>query len=243
MPLPQQTAPQYDLTIPSNGKKIKFRPFFVKEEKILIMAVESQDLTQISNAIKQVLEACIVTKGIKVEKLPVFDIEYLFLNIRAKSVGESIDLIVTCGDDGETQVPVTVFVDEIEVKSPDGHTDTIDLENGYYIKLKYPSLTQFIEENFNISNVKKTSEEINRTFKLISSCIDTVYNDEEAWSASDCTESELIDYIEKLTPVQYKKVEQFFSTMPKLSHTLKVKNPKTGVENDVKLEGLADFFA
>ncbi|MFZ9353425.1 MAG: baseplate protein [Candidatus Nanopelagicales bacterium] len=242
MPLPQQTAPHYDLTIPSNGKKIKFRPFFVREEKILIMAVESQDIKQISNAIKQVLSECIITKGIKVENLPVFDIEYLFLNIRAKSVGESIDLIITCGDDGETTVPVTIFVDEIKVDTPENHSQIIDLDNGYFIKMKYPSLIQFIEENFELSKVKKSSVEIGRAFKLVASCMDSVYNDEEAWSASDCTEAELIEYIEKLTPAQYKKVEEFFSTMPKLSHTLVVNNPKTGVDNNVTLEGLSDFF-
>lgn len=240
MPLPQQTAPQYELVLPSNNKKIKFRPFFVKEEKILIMAVESGDIKQISNAIKQVLEACIVTRGIKVDNLPVFDIEYLFLNIRGKSVGESIDLIVTCGDDKETQVPLTVYIDEIEVQSPKGHTDTIDLENGYFIKMKYPSLIQFIEENFSLS--KKTSDELDRAFKLITTCIDSIYDEENAWSASDCTQKELIDYVEKLTPGQYKKVEQFFATMPKLVYSTKVVNPVTGVENDIVLEGLANFF-
>jgi len=241
MPLPQPTAPQYELTLPSNGKKIKYRPFVVREEKILILAVESKDIKQISNAIKQVLEACIVTKGIKVESLPIFDIEYLFLNIRAKSIGESIELLITCGDDNVTQVPLTVYVDEIEIKKPDDHNDTIDLEDGYYIKMKYPSLIQFIEENFEFT--KKSSNEIDRAFKLMSSCIDTVYNEESAWTASECTEKELIDYIGKLTPKQYKKVEQFFKTMPKLSYSTKVINPQTEVENNVVLEGLADFFS
>lgn len=243
MPLPQQTAPQYDLVLPSNGKKLKFRPFFVKEEKILIMASESQDISQISSAIKQVLESCIVSKGIKVEALPVFDIEYLFLNIRAKSIGESIDLEITCGDDGKTKVPITVYVDEIQVQKPDDHTDIIDLDTGYFIKMKYPSLTQFIEENFDTSTkTKKSKDDIDRTFKLISTCIDSVYNEEEAWSASDCSQKELLEYIEKLTPIQYKKIEKFFATMPKLSHTLIVTNPVTGKDNEVTLEGLSDFF-
>lgn len=240
MPLPQPTAPQYELTLPSNGKKIKYRPFFVREEKILIMSVESKDIKQISSAIKQVLEACILTRGIKVDALPVFDIEYLFLNIRGKSIGESIELVITCGDDKETQVPLTVYIDEIQIKKPDTHTDTIDLEDGYFIKMKYPSLIQFIEENFEFD--KKKSSDIDRSFKLIASCIDSVYNEEDAWAASDCTEKELIEYIEKLTPIQYKKVEQFFSTMPKLSYSTTVTNPVTGVDNDVVLEGLADFF-
>jgi hypothetical protein len=240
MPLPQQTAPHYDLILPSNGKKLKFRPFFVKEEKLLIMAAESKDVSQISTTMKQVLEACIVTKGINVELLPVFDIEYLFLNIRAKSIGESIDMEVTCGDDGKTKVPVTIYVDEVTIIKPDDHSDVIDLENGYFIKMKYPTLTQFIEENFDIS--KNAKSDIDRTFKLISTCVDSVYNDEEAWAFSDYTENEMIDYLEKLTPVQYKKIEHFFLTMPKLSHTFVVTNPVTGVDNDVTLEGLADFF-
>jgi len=240
MPLPQPTAPQYELTLPSNGKTITYRPFLVKEEKILIMAVESKDIKQISNSIKQVLNACIVTKGVKIDSLPIFDIEYLFLNIRGKSIGESIDLVITCGDDQATQVPITMFVDEIKVEVPSDHTDTVDLENGYFIKMKYPSLIQFIEENFEFS--KKSSSDIDRAFKLISSCIDSVYNLETAWAASDCTEKELIDYIEKLTPQQYKKVDNFFKTMPKLSYKTKVTNPVTGVENDVVLEGLSDFF-
>ena len=240
MPLPDQVAPNYELTLPSNGKKIKFRPFFVKEEKILIMSVESKDVKQISIAIKQVLESCILTKGIKIDSLPVFDIEYLFLNIRGKSIGEAIDLVITCGDDKVTQVPLTVYIDEIQIKKPDTHTDTIDLENGYFVKMKYPSLIQFIEENFEFT--KKTSSEIDRSFKLIASCIDTVYNEESAWSASDCTEKEIIDYIGKLTPKQYKKVEKFFGTMPKLSYSTTVTNPVTGVDNEVVLEGLADFF-
>jgi hypothetical protein len=240
MTLPEQVAPQYELTLPSNNKKIKYRPFFVKEEKILIMAVESKEMTQISRAIKQVLDSCILTKNIKIDELPVFDIEYLFLNIRAKSIGESIDLLITCGDDGKTQVPVTVYIDQIEVVKPKQHTDTIDLENGYYIKMKYPSLTQFIEENFEVS--KKSSAEIDRAFKLISTCIDSIYNDDEAWVSSDYTQEDMIKYIEKLTPKQYKKVEEFFSSMPKLSHKLVVKNPVTGVDNDVVLEGLSNFF-
>jgi secreted Zn-dependent insulinase-like peptidase len=240
MPLPEYTVPQYDLTLPSNKKKIKYRPFLVKEEKVLIIALETRNPKQITDAIKQVLSNCILTKGIKIEELPSFDIEYLFLNIRAKSIGESIELVITCGDDGETEVPVTLFVDEIQVQYPEGHTNKVDMENGYHWQMKYPSLNQFIENNFDVS--EKSSENVERSVKLIASCMESVYNDEDCWMASDCTEKELIEYVEKLTPKQYKKIEQFFKTMPKLSHTLQVINPNTGKENSIVLEGLTDFF-
>jgi hypothetical protein len=240
MPLPQPVVPYYELKLPSNGKKLKFRPFLVQEEKILIMALETRDISQISNAIKQVLESCIIAKGIEIELLPAFDIEYLFLQIRAKSIGESIDLVITCGDDGESQVPVTIYVDEIQLTSPEDHSNKIDLENGYFIEMKYPSLKQFIENNFEAG--EKSTKELNKAFKTIADCIDSVYNEEEAWLASDCTQDELIDYVEKLTPKQYKKVEHFFASMPKLSHTLEVVNPNTGKSNTVVLEGLSDFF-
>jgi len=241
MPLPDITAPTYDLVLPSNNKKIKFRPFIVKEEKILILALESRDNEQITNAVKQVISNCIVTKGIDVETLPIFDIEYLFLNIRAKAVGEAIELIITCGDDGKTRVPATVYVDEIKVQKPKEHTDKIKIDGGYSIQMRYPSLEQFVNNNFDISD--KSSETLDRSFKLIADCIDIVYNEEDCWAAADCTETELLDFIEKLSPKSYKKIEQFFKTMPKLSHSLTVVNPETGVENTIVLEGLSDFFA
>jgi len=240
MPLPEITVPHFDLVLPSSKKKIKFRPFIVKEEKLLIIALESRDPKQVTTAIKQVLSNCILTRGVKIDQLPSFDIEYLFLNIRAKAIGEAIELNVTCGDDGETKVPVTLFVDEIQVQYPEGHTDKIDMENGYHWKMNYPSLNQFIENNFDVSD--KSSENVERSVKLIASCIDSVYNDEDCWMASDSTEKELISYVENLTPRQYKKIENFFKTMPKLSHTITVVNPNTGNENSIVLEGLSDFF-
>lgn len=240
MPLPETIVPHFELVLPSNKKKIKFRPFIVKEEKLLIIALESRDPKQVTTAIKQVLSNCILTRGIKIDELPSFDIEYLFLNIRAKAIGEAIELNITCGDDGETKVPATLYVDEIQVQYPEGHTDKIDMENGYHWKMKYPSLNQFIENNFDVSD--KSSENVERSVKLIASCIDSVYNDEDCWMASDCTDKELVSYVENLTPRQYKKIENFFKTMPKLSHTLTVVNPNTGKENSVVLEGLSDFF-
>ena len=148
MPLPKITTAEYELTLPSNGKTVKYRPFLVREEKILILALESQDQKQITNAVKQVLKECVITKGIKIDTLPSFDIEYLFLNIRAKSVGETIELVVTCGDDGKTEVPVTVNIDDIKVMKSEDHSPDVELSDGYTVKMKYPSLSQFIETNF-----------------------------------------------------------------------------------------------
>jgi hypothetical protein len=241
MPLPKISTPTYELVLPSTGKTIKYRPFLVKEEKILILALESQSTKEITNAIKQVLKDCIVTKGIKVEELPTFDIEYIFLNVRGKSVGESLDLIITCGDDGETQVPVTVFIDQIKVEEDPEHKRDIQLDTDLVLRMKYPSLDQFIKTNFDFS-AEQSSSSIDRSFDIISSCIDVIFNAEESWSAADSTKKELTDWIETLTPNQFKEIEKFFDTMPRLSHTVKVINPKTKVESDVALEGLTSFF-
>lgn len=242
MPLPKISTPTYELELPSTGKKIKYRPFLVKEEKILILALESQDPTQITNAIKQVLKDCVQTRGVKIEDLPSFDIEYLFLNVRGKSVGEAIDLIVTCSDDGETTVPVKLFVDQIGVVKPEGHSKDIKLDDKIVLRMKYPSLKQFIEENFEFEGNEDVST-IERSFEVISSCIDTIFTEEEAWAASDCTKKELTQFLEGMQSAQFKMIEDFFTTMPKLSHTFKVRNPKTGVESEVTLEGLTSFFA
>jgi hypothetical protein len=241
MPLPKISTPTYELVLPSTGKTIKYRPFLVKEEKILILALESQSTKEITNAIKQVLRDCIITKGIKVEELPTFDIEYIFLNVRGKSVGESLDLIITCGDDGETQVPVTVFIDQIEVQKDPEHSTDIHLDADLVLRMKYPSLDQFIKTNFDFS-AEQSSSNIERSFDIIISCIDVIFNAEESWSAADSTKKELTDWIETLNSNQFKEVEKFFDTMPRLSHTVKVTNPKTKVESDVTLEGLTSFF-
>ena len=236
MPLPTIVTPSYELTLPSNGKKIKYRPFLVKEEKILILAIESNSMKDISRAIKDVLKNCILTKGIKIDELPTFDIEYLFLNIRSRSIGESIDLVITCPDDGKTKVNAQIFIDEIEIKKDKNHNPDIKLDDTYTMRLKYPSLDQFIDDNFNFSEDKDNS------FDIISSCIDMVFSEEEAWEAKDCTKKELLEFVERLNSIQFKQVEKFFDTMPKLSHEIEVENPSTKVKSTVKLEGLASFF-
>ena len=236
MPLPTIVTPSYELNLPSNGKKIKYRPFLVKEEKILILAIESNSMKDISRAIKDVLKNCILTKGVKVDELPTFDIEYLFLNIRSRSIGESIDLVITCPDDGETKVNAQIYIDEIEIKKDKDHNPDIKLDDTYTMRLKYPSLDQFIDDNFNFDEDKDNS------FDIISSCIDMVFSEEEAWEAKDCTKKELLEFVERLNSIQFKEVEKFFDTMPKLSHEIEVENPNTKVKSKVSLEGLASFF-
>ena len=238
MPLPKITTSEYELELPSNGKTVKYRPFLVREEKILILALESANQKEITNAVKQVIKECVLTKGIKIEQLPAFDIEYLFLNIRGKSVGESIDLLVTCGDDGETEVGVTVPIADIQVVKSEEHTKDIEIGDGWTVKMKYPSLSQFIETNFT-----ESADTVEKSFQVIASCIDIVYNKDDMFAAADCTKKELKEWVESLTSQQFQKIDKFFETMPKLTHTLKVINPKTRKENTVVLEGLTDFFA
>jgi len=238
MPLPKIATPTYELVLPSSERKIKFRPFLVKEEKILILAMESQDTKQIANAVKNVISQCILTKGIKVEKLSTFDIEYLFLNIRGKSVGEEIEVMVTCPDDGKTQVPALINIDSIKIQKNDEHEKDIVLDEQYTLRMKYPSLNEFIKNNF------ASAEDMNvdDTFDLVASCIEQVYSEEESWSSSDCTKKELKDFLEQLDSKQFKMVEKFFETMPKLSHTVTVTNPNTKKECKIVLEGLQNFF-
>ena len=240
MPLPTISTPTYELTLPSSGKKIKYRPFLVREEKVLIMALESEDTKQITNSVIDILNSCILSKGIKLETLATFDIEYLFLNIRSKSVGETIDVNIVCPDDNKTQVAVTVDVDSIKIKKDRKHKNVIKLDDNLSLKLKYPSMNQFIDSNF---ESKIDESEVKSTLDMIISCIDVIFNEEESWPASESTPKELEDFIDQLNTKQFKLIEDFFATMPKLTHTIKVKNPNTGVESDVKLEGLAAFFS
>ena len=237
MPLPKISTPTYELEIPSTKKKIRYRPFLVKEEKILIIAMESQSDTEIANAVKDVLSTCILTKGVDVETLSTFDIEYIFLNIRGKSVGEDVEVLVTCPDDEKTKVPVRINLDDIKISNSKDHNRDIKLDDQLKMRMKYPSITEFIKSNFVVGDIKPED-----TFDLIISCIEQVYNEEESWSTSDCTKDEMNDFLDQLNSNQFKEIEKFFDTMPKLSHTLKVKNPNTNVVNDVKLEGLSAFF-
>ena len=238
MPLPKIATPTYELILPSTGKTIKYRPFLVKEEKILILALESEDPKQITNAIKTTLKSCISTRGVKVEDLPTFDIEYIFLNIRGKSVGESIDVLVTCPDDGETQVEQKVYIDEIRVEKNEKHNPDIKLDHSLTLRMKYPSLNEFVKNNFSISD----DNTLQASMDIIASCIDVVYSEDESWAAADCTKKELDNWLETLNTSQFKEIESFFETMPKLTHKVNVTNPNTKVESEVTMEGLTSFF-
>ncbi len=239
MPLPKIATPTFELEIPSLKKTIKYRPFLVKEEKILILAMESEDPKQIAEAVKTVISNCIITKGIKVADLATFDIEYMFLNIRGKSVGENIDVLITCPDDNETQVPTSIDIDDIQVTYNENHSRDIKLDDTLTLRMKYPSMQEFIKNNF----AQSTNVSVDDTFDMIASCIEQVYSEEESWAASDMTKKELLEFVEQFTSKQFKEIERFFETMPKLSHTVKLKNPNTGVESEVVLEGLTSFFA
>ena len=240
MPLPKINTPTYELVLPSSGKKIKYRPFLVREEKILIMALETEDQKQITRAVIDILSSCIITKGIKLDKLATFDIEYLFLNVRSKSVGEQIEVNVTCPDDEKTSVPITIDIDSIKIEKNKKHTNIVKLDDSLSLKLRYPSMEQFISTNF--ESAEESGNEIKTTLDMIISCIDNIFNDEESWPASESTKKALGEFLDQLNTKQFKLIEDFFATMPKLTHTLKVKNPKTNVESTVKLEGLASFF-
>ena len=239
MPLPKIATPTYSLELPSTGKPINYRPFLVKEEKLLVIALESEDNKQITTAIKAVIKACVLTKGIKVETLPTFDIEYLFLNIRGKSVGEELEVNIICPDDKETTVQTTIYLDDIKCIKSEEHTNQIKLDDNIMMEMKYPSLNEFIKNNFDFDE----KNQMEQSFELIGSCVDKIYTKEESYASSDCTKKEMNDFLESMNSNQFKKIEEFFTTMPKLSHTIEVTNPKTKKKSEVVLEGLASFFA
>ena len=239
MPLPKISTPTYELELPSTGQKIQYRPFLVKEEKVLLISLESEDTKQITTAIKTVIKNCVLTKNIKVESLPTFDIEYLFLNIRGKSVGENIELNIICPDDGETTVPVEINIDDISVQKSEDHTNKIRIDESIMMEMKYPSLEQFIKTNFDFKN----QNAMDQSFDLIASCIDKIYTEDEVWATSDVTKKELMEFLDQMNSSQFKEIERFFETMPKLSHEIKVTNPNTKIESTVVLEGLSSFFA
>ncbi len=232
MPLPEIATPIYTLTVPSTKKRVKYRPFLVKEQKLLILALENDDQEQILDAITKTIQNCLHTK-IKVEDMALFDIEYLFLQIRARSISEEIEMKVTCADDGETTIDVKFLVDDVKVNFPKGHTNIIKLDDDLTVEMKYPDLEYFTKVNF-------IGEEPD-AYELVAKCIKRVYVGEDDYTADSVEESK--KWVEGLTNAQFDKIQSFFETMPSLRHVLKVKNPKTKVANEVVLEGLSDFFA
>ena len=187
-------------------KTIKYRPFLVKEEKLLVLALESDDSKEITNAIKAVLKDCIQTRGVKVETLPTFDIEYLFLNIRGKSVGEDIEVSILCPDDGETYAEVQISIDEIEVVKDKEHSKQIKIDDKLMMEMKYPSLDQFVKSNFSFND-----NQVDQSFDLIASCIDKIYSEEEAWTTDDFTKKEVTEFLEQMNSSQFKDIESFLS--------------------------------
>ena len=201
MPLPTIATPTYELELPSNKKKVKYRPFLVKEEKILIIAMETEDPKQIANAVKDVISNCILTKGVKIDELATFDIEYIFLNVRGKSVGEDIEVLITCPDDGMTQVPTLINLDDIKVKISPEHNKDIKLDDDLSLRMRYPSLNEFIKSNF---SVEDASVSVDDTFELISNCMEQIYNQEESWSTTEYSKKELSEFLEQLNSKQFK---------------------------------------
>ena len=231
MALPEIATPIYTLTIPSTKKKVKYRPFLVKEQKLLILAMENEDQEQILDAITNTIKACLITK-VDMATLALFDIEYLFLQIRARSISEEIEMRVTCADDGETTVDVKFMVDDVKVNYPKGHTNIIELGDDLTIEMQYPDLDYFAKINFMDEKVDE--------YELVAKCIKRVYVGEDDFTSDSLDESKA--WVEGLTNNQFEKIQSFFETMPTLRHVLKVKNPKTKVVNEVVLEGLSDFF-
>lgn len=237
MALPKLNAPKYTLTLPSDGSKLSYRPFLVKEEKLLLLAMETGDESQIVDTITQVIANCTGMRESEVKKLATFDIEYLFLNIRAKSVGETVEVKVTCGDDGVTEVPLTIPLDKIKVDVDPNHDRNITLSDGVGLIMKYPQMETFVKLNF-----AEGTPGVEEIFELAASCVDKIYEGEEIHEAKNSTKEELLEFLEQLNSEQFGLLQKFFETMPKLSYKTKVTNPNTNKKVDVVLEGLASFF-
>lgn len=238
MALPKIATPQYTLKLPSTGKNIKFRPFLVKEEKLLLMAMETSDENSTIETIKQIIKDC-TNITVPIDSLPTFDIEYIFLKIRSKSVGESSKVILTAPDDGETEVQVEINLAAIEISEDDEHDKTIKLSDTMGMVMRYPSLDTFVKMNITGNDER---DEITQVFDLASDCIDNIYDENQVYPGSDSTKQEKIEFLEQLTSEQFQKVQKFFETMPKLMHDVEVVNPNTNVTSTVTLEGLASFF-
>ena len=236
MALPEVVLPTYELEIPSNGKTIKYRPFVVKEEKLLLLALETNDEKQIEEATRTLLKGCIQSR-VKLEDLAIFDLEYIFLNIRAVSVGEVVEMLLTCEDDGETQVRYNLNLTDVKVEKPEGHSSKIMLSDTMGVIMKYPSFEEFVKVSI-IGNNSTSDDLIN----IIAGCIDQIFDGEDVYDSSTTSKKEFVEFVEGFTNKQFEDVQKFFEFMPQLRHTIKVKNPNTNVENSFTISGLANFF-
>ena len=237
MALPKLGYPTFELELPSTGKTIKYRPFLVKEEKVLLMALESKDEKQVVSAVKDLIKNCVITR-IKVDTLPSFDLEYLFLKIRGASIGENITLTVTCLDDNETQVEANININDVEIFKPEGHDKKIMFDDKTGLVMRYPSMQEFIDREF-LQKEMKTED----VYGFIADSIDQIFDEEEVYDSSTTTKKEFRTFVDSLTTRQFEKIQKFYETAPKLSHTFKVVNPNTGKESSYTIEGLQSFFA
>jgi len=236
MALPKLTTPTYELEVPSTDEKIKYRPFLVREEKILLMSMESGKNADIINAVKEIVSECTFNK-IDLSTLPMFDVEYIFLQIRSKSVGEISKLRLLSPDDGKTYADVEINLTEVKVQVEEGHTNKIELDDGMGIIMTYPTIDTFA--NNDIQTVTAAN-----MLDVVSTCILQIYekDGEKVYEAKDQTKKEISEFIESLQTKHFQKLQNFFNTMPKLKHTIKIKNPKTKKESEMILNGLNDFF-
>ena len=236
MALPQVALPTYELTIPSNGKKIKYRPFVVKEEKLLLLALETEDEKQIEDAVKTLLKSCIQSR-VKIEDLAIFDLEYIFLQIRAVSVGEIVEMRVTCRDDEKTVINYNLNLTEVAVQMPKNHSNKIMLSDDLGVIMKYPSWNEFI-----VGSVMGNDPTADNILNIVSSCIDQIFDAEDVYDSSTTSKKEFLQFVENLTNQQFEEIQKFFEESPKLEHRFTLKNPNTGVENEFVIAGLSNFF-
>ena len=235
MALPKLNVPRYKLKLPSDGKTVNFRPFLVKEEKLLLIATETGEQTDVIEAIKTIIKDC--TDLQNVESLATFDIEYLFLQIRTKSVGESVETLVVCPDDGETEVKLSIPLDEIKIEKTRGHKTEIKLSDEIVLTMRYPRLDTFVKSNFG------DGMGVDQMFEMAAECASTIADPNQVYDCADSTKEEMLEFFDQLSSKQFQMIQNFFETMPKLKYTASVTNPNTGVENEVVLEGLTSFFA
>jgi len=235
MALPKLNTPKYKLKLPSDGRTVNYRPFLVKEEKLLLVATETGDQSNIIDAIKDIITNC--TDLDSVDNLATFDIEFLFLQIRTKSVGEEVDVQITCPDDGETTVKVKIPLDSIKVKKTRGHKTSIQLTDECAIEMGYPSLDMFVTLNFTDQNIG-----VEEVFKMAAACVKTIQDPNQVYDCKDVPQDEVLAFFDDMNSAQFAKVQEFFDTMPKLAHTVKVTNPNTKVESEIVIEGLQSFF-
>ena len=236
MALPQVVLPTYELELPSTGKKLKYRPFVVKEEKLLLIALETGDEKEIERAVKQLLKGCIQSR-VKIEELPIFDLEFIFLQIRAVSVGEDIDLMVTCKDDNETQVKHRMVLSNVQVIKPEGHDPKIMLTDDLGVVMKYPAWEEFVT-----TSIMGQTPSTEGVVDIIANCVDQIFDAEDVYDSSTTSKKEFVEFIENLTNKQFEKIQKFFEDTPRLEYSFTVNNPNTGEPSEFTIAGLANFF-